>query len=402
MSAAARRAVILSGASGFASMYVLLSVSPAVAGRQAGSLAAGATTALFMIATVITQVLTPWAMRRWSTPRLLAASLLLLGVPAGLISVSVGVSTNLAAILVAAAVRGVGFGLVTIVATSAVATLAEEGKRGAALGWYGLATATTGIVGPALGLALLDAYTAQIPGLLAVALPVFGLLLIPAVSRGVPVHQRISATDAQPIPWRALIKVWLPLAAFVPAATVYGGIYTFLHLSTSNAPVLLLVFGAAFAVARLLSGRLSDRISPYAIIAPAGLLAALGMAGIALSGVLALQALAAVVMGIGIGAIANATLSGVMARLRASEYPVGSTAWNMAFDIGIACGGLLIGIVVASVDYLGAYLTMAVLLLLPMALGAVGLLRTSNQTPDPALRGPDSPNIPSGTPGDPR
>ena len=386
MSAAARRAVILSGASGFASMYVLLSVSPAVAGRQAGSVAAGATTGIFMIATVLTQVMTPWAMRRWSTPRLLTASLLLLGVPAGLISVSLAVSTNVAAILLVAAVRGVGFGLVTIVATSAVATLAEEGKRGAALGWYGLATAATGIVGPALGLALLDAWTAQVPGLVAAVLPLVGLLLIPAVARGVPTHERATATDTPPIPWHALSKVWLPLAAFVPAATVYGGIYTFLYLSTSNAAPLLLVFGAAFAVARLLSGRLSDRVSPYVIIAPAGLLAAGGMAGIAMSQMLALQSLAALVMGIGIGAIANATLSGVMSRLRADEYPVGSTAWNMAFDIGIACGGLLIGMLVAGVDYLGAYLVMAGLLLIPMGLGLLGIAGPVRSSRQPAER----------------
>ena len=376
VSAAARRAVILSGASGFASMYVLLSVSPAVAGRQAGSVAAGAATGIFMIATVLTQVMTPWAMRRWSTPRLLAASLILLGAPAGLISISVDVSTNVAAILPVAAIRGVGFGLVTIVATSAVATLAEEGKRGAALGWYGLATATTGIVGPTLGLALLDASSAQVPGVVAALLPVLGLLLIPAVARGVPPHQRANSEQTPPIPWHALGKVWLPLAAFVPAATVYGGIYTFLYLSTSNAPVLLLVFGAAFAVARLLSGRLSDRVSPYVIITPAGLAAAIGMVGIALAPDLVVQAIAALLMGTGIGAVANSTLSGVMSRLQAVEYPVGSMAWNMAFDIGIACGGLLIGMLVVGMDYLGAYLSMAVLLLVPMVLGVLGILRS--------------------------
>ena len=376
VSAAARRAVILSGASGFASMYVLLSVSPAVAGRQAGSVAAGAATGIFMIATVLTQVMTPWAMRRWSTPRLLAASLILLGAPAGLISISVDVSTNVAAILPVAAIRGVGFGLVTIVATSAVATLAEEGKRGAALGWYGLATATTGIVGPTLGLALLDASSAQVPGVVAALLPVLGLLLIPAVARGVPPHQRADSQQTSPIPWHALGKVWLPLAAFVPAATVYGGIYTFLYLSTSNAPVLLLVFGAAFAVARLLSGRLSDRVSPYVIITPAGLAAAIGMVGIALAPDLVVQAIAALLMGTGIGAVANSTLSGVMSRLQAVEYPVGSMAWNMAFDIGIACGGLLIGMLVVGMDYLGAYLSMAVLLLVPMVLGVLGILRS--------------------------
>jgi len=386
MSAAARRAVILSGASGFASMYVLLSVSPAVAGRQAGSVAAGAATGIFMIATVLTQVMTPWAMRRWSTPRLLAASLVLLGLPAGLISVSAEVSTHVPSVLLVAAVRGIGFGLVTIVATSAVATLAEEGKRGAALGWYGLATATTGIVGPALGLALLDATTAQVPGLVAAVLPVIGLLLIPAVARGVPAHKPASAADAPPIPWRALGKIWLPLASFVPAATVYGGIYTFLYLSTSNAPALLLVFGAAFAVARLLSGRLSDRISAYVIIAPSGLLAAGGMAGIALSATLPVQAVAALVMGVGIGSIANATLSGVMSRLTGDEYPVGSMAWNMAFDIGIACGGLFIGMLVAGVDYLGAYLVMAGLLLVPMVLGLLGVVRAVGSTPQSADR----------------
>jgi predicted MFS family arabinose efflux permease len=142
---------------------------------------------------------------------------------------------------------------------------------------------------------------------------------------------------------------------------------------------LLLVFGGAFAVARLLSGRLSDRISPYAIIAPAGLLAAGGMAGVALSPELGLQGLSALVMGAGIGAVANATLSGVMSRLQADEYPVGSMAWNMAFDIGIACGGLVIGLLVVSMDYLGAYLSMAALLLVPLVLGVLGILRSRTQ-----------------------
>ena len=137
---------------GFSSMYVLFAVTPVEAGALSGSIGAGLSTTIFMLLTVATQLCTPFLIRRYRAHILIGASLLLLGLP----SVIYLWQPDMTQILISCALRGVGFGLFTVLGVALVTMYAVEGAEGAALGYYGLSTSITGIIGPPVGLLLLD------------------------------------------------------------------------------------------------------------------------------------------------------------------------------------------------------------------------------------------------------
>ncbi|MCA1730777.1 MAG: MFS transporter, partial [Actinobacteria bacterium] len=115
----------------------------------------------------------------------------------------------------------------------------------------------------------------------------------------------------------------------------------------------LLVVGIASAAGRWWAGRFGDRHDPRLLLAPGLLTAALGMIALPLGS--AFLAGGAVLFGIGFGLLQNATLVLMMGRVSESEYGLGSTLWNVAFDGGTGLGAFLFGFVIAAVGFSWAF-----------------------------------------------
>jgi len=69
----------------------------------------------------------------------------------------------------------------------------------------------------------------------------------------------------------------------------------------------------------------------------------------------------AALFGIGFGLLQNVTLVLMMRRVSESEYGLGSTLWNVAFDAGTGLGAFLFGFVIAAFGYSWAFYLCAVL-----------------------------------------
>src|SRR5690606_20945228 len=100
----------------------------------------------------------------------LASALLSLGAPA----ILQATSSDLSVILLSSAVRGIGFGILTVGGATAIALLVPAARRGAAVGIYGLAVA-----GPQLVLVssapILEQHLGKLVVTLIATLPVLGL-----------------------------------------------------------------------------------------------------------------------------------------------------------------------------------------------------------------------------------
>ncbi|MFG2867393.1 hypothetical protein [Streptomyces sp. NPDC048338] len=97
----------------------------------------GTVTAVLMATTVLAQILVKTALRTLGWPRTLALGALLLGLPAPVQALS----DSLWTILATTALRGLGFGIITVCGSSAATILAPRARQGAAIGLYGLAVA---------------------------------------------------------------------------------------------------------------------------------------------------------------------------------------------------------------------------------------------------------------------
>jgi MFS family permease len=182
---------------GFGGYVLLLPVVPLwVASGGSGAFGAGAGTGVFMLVTVLTQPGVPWALRHHGYRPVLAGGLVLLGAPTPLTALS----ADLAPVLALAAVRGVGFGLLTVAGSAMVAELVAPAQLGRATAVYGLAIGLPHLVLLPAGVWMVDR-VGFAPVLAAGAAPLLGLLalpLLPPLKAGGPGARAV----AEPRGWR--------------------------------------------------------------------------------------------------------------------------------------------------------------------------------------------------------
>src|SRR5699024_1851033 len=123
---------------GFSGFSALMPVAPLWAAEGgAASIGVGAVNGVLMLFTVLTQPFVPSLLRTWGWGPVMATGLLLLGLP----SLAHLASDALPLTLALAAVRGLGFGVLTVTGSAAVANLVAPRRQGAAVGVYGLGIA---------------------------------------------------------------------------------------------------------------------------------------------------------------------------------------------------------------------------------------------------------------------
>lgn len=365
---------------GFSGYAALLPVAPlwAVHGG-ADSAGAGLVNFVLLGATVATQFVVPALIRRIGWGPALALSLVLLGVPA-LLHI---LSDQLGAILILSAVRGVGFGILTVAASAAAVLIVDPERRGAAIGAYSLALAAPNVLLMPVGGWIAHAWDFW-PVFVLSGLPLVGLPACWALARHLPV--RSTHDSRHPEPTRAPAEVGTYLAILPPtlvllAITLAGGaLITFAPQMVAVAWLSaggLLAFGLASTVTRWRIGGLADRIGTGRLIWPFVLVAVLGLVGVAwvVDGLVGADQvlawlLACAVIGVAYGALQSLTMIRAFEVAGPRRVGAASAVWNAGFDTGTATGSVLVGAVAVGWGFgVGMAITAGIVLLtLPLAL----------------------------------
>jgi predicted MFS family arabinose efflux permease len=348
---------------GFSGYALLLPVVPLWAERGgSGAFGAGATTAMLMATTVGTQLAVPWLLARVGHRWVLAVGSLLLGGPAPLYALS----ADLVPVLALSALRGVGFGLVTVAGSALVAELVPREQHGRAAGRYGLAVGLPQLVLLAAGVAVVERFGFTVVFVAGGVGPVLGALLVPAIR----MPQAPIAAAVGPSPRPPARMALPPVLAMLTCSIAQGGLITFLPLAVPGAGLLvpgaLLATAAGALLGRLAAGELVDRRGwGGRLLAPGMLLAAIGLVAevIALgAGGGALVVLGAAAVGVGFGVVQNDSLTVLFAAFGASGYGAASAVWNIAYDAGTGVGALGLGAVAEPFGYSAAFGVAAMLL----------------------------------------
>jgi len=342
----------------FATLFgfqLLLSVVPLyVDNAGGGTSGAGLATTAFMLSTVLTQVQMPRVLVRFGYRTVLALGLLCLGLPTFFYTASF----NTVPILAVTLLRGVGLGIATVVFAALIVELAPSGRRGEAIGLLGIAMTVPAIFCNALGLWLVERFGYEAAFLLGATAPLLGLGVILGIRYPPPRQKAVgrSAGFLAGVRRGPLLRIFLVFATTTMAA---GVIFTFLPLAPMlrsgafSAAAALLVVGVASTASRWWAGRFGDRRDPHLLLAPGLLAAALGVVVLPLGS--AFLIVGTLLFGIGFGLLQNSTLVLMMRRVPNSEYGLGSTLWNVAFDAGTGLGAFLFGFVIGAVGFSWAF-----------------------------------------------
>jgi len=368
---------------GFSGYAALLATAPLWA-VNGGATAAGSglVNGVLLAATVLAQLAVPRALANWGTARVLVVGLLLLGVPAPGYLLSDGLSW----VLGLSAVRGLGFGILTVVGSAVAAHLVPAGRRGAAIGVYGLAVAVPNLLLLPGSVPVVDRWGFA-PVFWAAALPVLGVpaaLRLARVLRGTGHDRRVATDEGSLVRLRSLVGVAPPTVVLFSVTMAGGAVLTFAPQLTDSATaaLVLLIMGITAALSRWLIGSLADRRGARPFLAP--ILACAGAAMALCAWAVAreqdvLLIAAATVLGLCYGALQNLTLVVAFAAVGRPQLPAASAVWNIGFDTGTASGAVLAGVLATAYSFPVSLAAMAAFCLFT-ALVTVSVPSTSRAT----------------------
>jgi predicted MFS family arabinose efflux permease len=356
---------------GFGGYAALLAVAPLWVVRGGATAAgAGLVNGVLLAATVLTQLGVPRALATWGTGRVLVAGLLLLGVPGP----AYLLSENLGWVLGLSAVRGLGFGILTVVGATVVAHLVPADRRGAAIGVYGLSVAVPNLVLLPGSVPVVDRWGFA-PVFCVAAVPVLG---VPAAVRLGRVLRRAERDRPDRLDARSsgglrgLGGIVQPTVVLFTVTMAGGALLTFSAQLTGpgTAALVLLTMGLTAALSRWLVGPLADRLGARPFLAPVLGCAAAAMAlcawAVAREQDLLLL-VAAMALGLCYGALQNLTLVVAFAAVEPSQLAAASAGWNIGFDAGTASGSVLAGALAAAYSFPVSLAVLAALCLLAAA-----------------------------------
>ena len=349
--------------------YLLLSVTPRYAAAVgAGTAGAGLVTGVLLLGTVAAELAAPTVMRRFGYWAMLATGALLLGVPA----LALLPGGSLATVAAVSVVRGLGFGLCTVVTGALTAVLLPPERRGEGLGLFGIVATAPGIVALPGGVWLADRTGMATVVVMAAATALVPLTVFPwlAARRGSGNAEPARAGAGRPDGLLTGLRQAGQLRPFLifAASTVAGGVVvSFLPLATgvsgNIAAAGLLVQALTATIGRWWAGRRGDRTGHARLLVPALVIASLGMITMIWLASPAAVIAGMCLFGIGFGIGQNATFALMIERMPASGLGTASALWNLAYDAGYGVGPIVFGLLVGHTGYPAAFALTAVLML---------------------------------------
>jgi predicted MFS family arabinose efflux permease len=324
-------------------LSLLFAVLPLFASETSGNqVAAGLTTGIMMLVTVLVELVTPNLMARVGYRRSMELGVALLGFPA----LALLVDANLAVILLVAAARGAGLAISVVATTALAAQLFPVHRRAEGLGIFGAVISVPSITLLPLGLWLADTFSFDLTFIVAGAIAAGAL----AIGRTLPDRHPGAAPTHGVMTELRDPGILRPTVIFGIATFAVGILITYLALAMPEdmrgvAAIGLFVQAVCTTASRWVAGRLGDRHGSARLLAPAMLLAAIGMACIVATASAAAVLAGMAIFGLGLGAAQNASLAVLFERAERDRFAQVSVIWNLAYDAGMGIGAVGFGLV---------------------------------------------------------
>lgn len=264
---------------------------------------------------------------------------------------------NMEVLMVTRLIHGIGFGLATTYFVTIVAEIIPVERRGEGIGYFGVGETVAISIGPMVGIMLLDVYGYQrlfLGGMAFLLLATLSIFLVKRKAEDVLPTQRIRFKLFEK-------QVLLPtlLALFVGVAA--GGVMSYMSLyalekNFEHVGLFFFIVAAAGFIVRFISGRLFDKYGPSIILIPAGISALVGLYVLYLAEANMSFFIAAVLYGLGFGAIFPTIQTWCLNLVKEHEHEGAMSSFFNMFDLGIGGGAVLLGLIATNYSYQTLYL----------------------------------------------
>ncbi|GAA1474176.1 MFS transporter [Corynebacterium felinum] len=366
---------LIAVAAAFGSWSLLLPVVPLAVLESGGSaVLAGATTGVFMGATVVTQVFTPRALRRVGYTPVMIFSAVMLGIPALWYLLSV----DPVSLLVVAALRGVGFGALTVAQSALIAEIVPMSHLGQATGAMGFTIGFAELVLLPFGVFQAQRWSFESVYVTAACVAMVSALMCAFIPR--VIAAQVSAST-RTVAWVRLVA---PAVAISVVAMGFGAISSFLpgamEATVAWSAAMLAVLGGAQMLTRYLVGIVADRRGEAGTVLIFALcLSTAGLTLIAVTLVFSLpnilHIVAAGLFGAGFGAVQNEAMLMMFQRVPKERIAHASAVWNMSFDGGTGTGSLGLGVIAVCCGFSSVFFAAGLLIVFGLVIAVADRVR---------------------------
>ena len=257
-------------------------------------------------------------------------------------------------------VHGIAYAVASTVASAVVLVLLPEGRQAEGMGYFSWAYVIASACGPALGVAVSDAFGFEAMFAVSAAVMLAATLLIVPIASLDPPDRDIPAGALR---FRDFISVKaLPFMVIIACFSVnWGCISTFLVMTGDERGVAgIALFFTANAIALLITrppaGRIADKHGVASLFYPAVLFETLALVLLAFAQQLWLFLVTAVVKALGQGTV-HPSLQVESVKAETPERSgVAMATFLLGTDIGYAIGPIYAGFMCANMGYTGMYL----------------------------------------------
>ena len=337
----------------------------------------GLTISSFAATSVIARPFVGYWSDRWSECGVLGFGLLMLAV-----SMLLWFFPLVPAVLLANALRGIGWAGVNAGGYALLARIAPQSRRGEASGYYSGAQSTPTVIFPAVALWLLQAPFGgyNLVFIIMIALGLGGAAVCYLMARQISTVRRPSDQPQSAAPWWRQIITLSERGVLLPASLMFcnqlsfPAITSFIVLYTREIGIdsigsYFIVSGITSVLARPMLGRVSDRIGVGYSLVATFTLQSLALTLLVVASNLAMILLAGVLYMLGMAIGGASTLIIAMNRATPERRGRFMASFSMAYPLGYGLGAFITGSAIDVIGYASTYLLLAVL-------GAVGLLLT--------------------------
>lgn len=279
----------------------------------------------------------------------------------GLVLIPFGyiISASIVLILIFRAINGILLASASTASSTIVTDIVPKKHLGKGLGMFGLSTAISTAIAPALGLAIMKHYGFMAMFAFAACVAVIGLIIAFSTPRRSPELERkpfkISGIfEKNSVPASLMLFFYM---------LVFGVIETFIALfaTENNLPgggLYFMIMAAAMVATRLTTGGLVDRYGEKPMIYACNGAMTLALLILGLFPTPALYLLTAVLVGFGFGAMHPAMNAMAMRVIPPARRGAASSTFLCAFDLGMGIGSLGAGILIKDFGYSATFLIM--------------------------------------------
>ncbi|MGH1401514.1 MAG: MFS transporter [Acinetobacter tandoii] len=290
-----------------------------------------------------------------------------------LFSIAYIFADNLQVLLWLRFLHGIWFSILTTVTVPIANEFIPDSRRGEGMGYFVMSVNLGIVLGPLIGLSLIQPLSYAVVATILAAIVCLGFVFCFLI----PVHTETSTTQNMQKKRLSIHdfveKKALPISIMTMMVSfAYASIMSFISTYSASknllayASLFFIVFAISMMSLRPFTGKIYDRKGPSYVIYPALALFAVGLIVLSQINSLIGFMLAAIFIGMGFGSVQPCLQTLAIQRAAPQRIGHATSTFFTFYDLGIAFGSILLGILITAQGYSMSYILCAVIVLLSL------------------------------------